>query len=125
MSSHSEIAARFFKAIETGDIDAIHDIYAPNAVIWHNTDGLESTRQENMQVLANFVRRFPERRYEERRLQIFPGGFVQQHELRGVRRDGTRLSITACLVCLVENERIVRLDEYFDSAALAPWLSDS
>ena len=35
------LAARFFAAIEAGDIDAIRAIYAPDARIWHNTDGIE------------------------------------------------------------------------------------
>lgn len=115
------LARRFFDAIERGDVDEVRSIYAPDAVIWHNTDGIETTPAENVAVLTAFVGRISERRYEARRLQAFPGGFVQQHVLTGVRRDGRRLQLPACLVCSVKDGRITRLDEYFDSAAVAPW----
>ncbi|MFO1354609.1 MAG: nuclear transport factor 2 family protein [Gammaproteobacteria bacterium] len=115
------LARRLFDAIERGSIDEVLEIYAPDAVIWHNTDGLETGPADNVAVLTAFVGRISERRYRDRRLKAFPGGFVQQHVLTGVRRDGRRLQLPACLVCKVENGRITRLDEYFDSAAVAPW----
>ncbi len=60
-----------------------------------------------------------ERVYDERRLTVFAGGFVQQHVLRAVRkRDGASVELAACLVCQVSDGRITRLDEYFDSAAV-------
>ena len=40
MSEHLDVAERLFKAIEAADIDAVREIYAPDAEIWHNTDGL-------------------------------------------------------------------------------------
>lgn len=115
------LAARFFDAIERGDIATVGEIYAPDAVIWHNTDQLAGTREENLAVLTAFIGRIEERRYEDRRVDVFPGGFVQQHVLTGRRRDGQRLRLHACLVCTVANGRITRLDEYFDSVAVAPW----
>jgi ketosteroid isomerase-like protein len=115
------LARRLFDAIERGSIDDVRDIYAPDAVIWHNTDGLETSPAENLAVLGAFVGRISERRYQERQLKVFPGGFVQQHVLTGLRRDGRRLRLPACLVCSVENGKITRLDEYFDSVAVAPW----
>lgn len=116
------VATRFFAAIEHGDIDTVRAIYAPDAVIWHNTDEHGSTVEENLQVLSDFVQRIRERRYENRRVEVFAGGFVQQHLLTGIRADGVRLRLPACLVCTVRNGRITRLDEYFDSVAVAPWL---
>ncbi len=117
------LATRFFDAIENGDSESVRQIYAADAVIWHNTDEMDTTVEQNVQVLADFVRRIRERRYENRRLEVFPGGFVQQHVLTGVRPDGMRLKLPACLVCKVAHGRITRLDEYFDSAAVAPWLA--
>jgi uncharacterized protein len=29
---------RFFAALEAGDIETVREIYAPDAVIWHNDD---------------------------------------------------------------------------------------
>lgn len=112
------VAARFFSAIEDGNIDEIRSIYAPAAIIWHNTDRAESTAVENLELLTAFVSRIRERRYENRRVEVFAGGFVQQHLFTGVRADGERIHLPACVICKVENSRITRLDEYFDSAAI-------
>ena len=113
--------ARFFDAIEAGDIDAVAACYADDVVVWHNTDRLASDKAENLEVLAGFVKRTPFRRYEDRRVAVFPGGFVQQHVLKSARRDGTPVALHAAIVCAVRDGRIVRLDEYFDSAELAAW----
>ena len=122
MTSQPEIhalAQRFFDAVEAGDIETVHGCYAPDARIWHNTDGAEQTRDDNARTLRGFARRISNRVYAERRLHVFDGGFVQQHELRGVRPDGVAVRLTACIVCAVENGQITRLDEYFDSAQVA------
>ena len=115
------LAQGFFDAIERGDVEAVGACYADDAVIWHNTDGLESTKAQNLEVLAGFVQRTPHRRYEDRRVAVFAGGFVQQHRLTSARRDGTPVALHAAIVCQVQDGRITRLDEYFDSAELAAW----
>ncbi len=125
MSSESDIRAlakRFFDAVEAGDIDTLYGCYAPDAKIWHNTDDAEQSRDDNAATLRGFVQRIPSREYANRRLEVFDGGFVQQHELRGVRTDGVAVRLTACIVCAVENGRITRLDEYFDSAQVAKFV---
>jgi ketosteroid isomerase-like protein len=122
MSSEPEIRAlakRFFDAVENGDIETLYNCYAADAKIWHNTDGAEQSRDDNAATLKGFVGRISNRVYGDRRLHVFEGGFVQQHELRGVRADGVAVRLTACIVCAVKDGRITRLDEYFDSAQVA------
>ena len=123
MSTEAEIRAlaqRFFDCVEQGDIDGLVACYAPDAKIWHNTDELEQGPEDNRKVLAGMVTRIADRLYDNRRVEIFPGGFVQQHVLRGTRvHDGGRVALPACVICAVEGGRITRLDEYFDSARVA------
>jgi len=123
MSSPDEIKAlakRFFDCVEAGDIDGLVACYAPGAEIWHNTDELIQGPQDNKKVLAGMVTRIVDRLYDDRRVEVFPGGFVQQHVLRGTRvQDGVRVHLPACIVCAVKDGRITRLDEYFDSARVA------
>jgi ketosteroid isomerase-like protein len=123
MSDDEEIRAlakRFFDCVEQGDIDGLVACYAPDAEIWHNTDERIQGPGENRAVLGGMVTRIVDRLYDERRVQVFPNGFVQQHVLRGTRKqDGVRLALPACIVCTVENGKITRLDEYFDSARVA------
>ena len=114
------LAKHFFDCVEAGDVDGLVACYAPDAKIWHNTDGLEQTPADNAKTLKGMVARIVDRLYDNRRLQVFPGGFVHQHVLRGTRaHDGVRVELPACIVCEVKDGKITRLDEYFDSAGVA------
>jgi ketosteroid isomerase-like protein len=113
------LATRLFDSIERGDIEAVSACYAPDLVVWHNFDGQEQRREDNLATLAGLIGRISERRYQNRRLNVFDGGFVQQHVLTGVRGDGVRVSLPGVLVGKVKNGRITRLDEYLDSAHVA------
>jgi len=115
------LATRFFDAIETGDIETVQTIYASDAIVWHNTDGVAQPVAENLKTLTNFIKFVPVRRYTDRRLDVFDGGFIEQHLLKGKLQNGKEVSLSACIVCRVQDGRITRLDEYFDSAALAAW----
>jgi hypothetical protein len=47
---------RFFAALEAGDIDTVREIYAPDALIWHNDDLVEQPVDENLKVLQGLHR---------------------------------------------------------------------
>ena len=114
------MAQRFFDAIEAGDIETMRESFTPDAEIWHNTDELIVTRDETAQTLTGMVARIKDRKYADRRLTTFPGGFVQQHVLTGKRvHDDGEVRLPCAIVCKVENGKITRLDEYFDSAHVA------
>jgi uncharacterized protein len=110
---------RFFGAVTSGDIDAVRACYARNAVIWHNTDGVEQSSEQNLAVLNWIAKNIKDFRYEEVRFQPTPGGFVEQHLTNGTAPSGKAFSISACIVCTVVDGRITRLDEYLDSAQAA------
>jgi uncharacterized protein len=115
-----EIAERLFKAIERGDVDAIRNIYSPDCKIWHNHDGQTQSPDENLRVLKWVIDNIEQRAYTEIRRQPTPTGFVQQHVMRGrLKSSGKQFALPACIVCIVENGRITRLDEYLDSAHVA------
>ena len=109
------LADRLFAAIEAGDIDAVRDLYAPDAVIWHNYDEVGQSPDENLTVLRWVVENLADRRYEEVRRHITDTGFVQQHVLR-FTRDGAPNEVPACLVATCSGDHITRIDEYLDSA---------
>ncbi len=123
MSANLELCEQLFSAIIRGDIDAVRAIYAEDAVIWHNNDGVEQSPDQNLRVLRWVVRNVKDLRYEEIRRHETPTGFVQQHVLRGTSPNGVVLEVPACIVCTVVDGRITRLDEYLDSAQIAPLTS--
>ena len=115
---HVQLLDRIIAAAEAGDPTDLFDIYAPDGVIWHNHDGIEQTVEENARTLRAIAKRVSDRRYTARRIQLFDGGVVQQHVLRGTNvRSGEPVELHACVVVTVNDEgRITRLDEYIDSA---------
>ncbi len=108
---------RIIAAAEAGDPADLLNIYAEDAVIWHNTDNREKPLSSNMKALAGMDKWVTNRKYTDRRMQIFDGGIVQQHILRGTQRStGEAVSLNAVVVVQVRDGKIVRLDEYLDSA---------
>ncbi len=113
------IAGRLFAAVEAGDIGAVRELYHDDVRIWHNTDGVAQTGEENLRTLGWMVEYLAERRYEEVSCQPTLTGFVQQHVLRVTTLTGTRVELPACMVVTLDDGCISRIDEYFDSAQLA------
>jgi uncharacterized protein len=116
-TTHLVLAARFFAAIESGDVATVEALYHPDARIWHNTDGLKQTRDQNMAVLRWMLRTLRAVTYDVGRRDALPDGFVQQHVLRAILPSGEALAMPACIVAKVEGEAIIRLDEYLDGRA--------
>src|SRR6478672_13565950 len=59
-----ELVIRFFAAIEAGDLGTLREIYAPDAVIWHNDDLLEQSVDDNLKVLQGLRRAVSGLRYD-------------------------------------------------------------
>src|SRR5688572_6249739 len=119
MSDVHELADRFFAAIEAGDIAAVRDIYAPDAEIWHNTDGLVQSPDDNARTLGWIAANLRDVSYTKVKRSATDDGFVQQHVLAATNRAGHRVEVPACIVTTVSDGHITRLDEYLDSASVA------
>jgi ketosteroid isomerase-like protein len=109
-------ADRFIDAIERGDVEAVRACYAPDARIWHNTDKVEQTVEQNLKSVAWFGRKLPKRNYRVLRREALKDGFLQQHVLEAEMPDGGLWSLSACVVVRMQGGLITRLDEYIDSA---------
>lgn len=113
------LAQRFFDAVEQGDVDFVGQCYSDDAMIWHNTDSVGTSREDNLRGLRGMVGRISDRVYDERKVEVFESGFLQQHVLHGTRKDGVRVELPACIICRLKDGKIALLDEYFDSAHVA------
>lgn len=113
--SRATVAA-FFSAIESGDVEAVRALYAPDAVIWHNDDLVEQTVEENLKVLGGLQRVASDLRYEIIRQADTGDGVLQQHILHGRLPDGQDFSLHVAIYVQVRDGRITRVEEYLDSA---------
>ncbi|MBM4245395.1 MAG: nuclear transport factor 2 family protein [Deltaproteobacteria bacterium] len=118
-----DFARRFFAAVERGDLDTVRGLYAPDAKIWTAQDPAERSPEENLAVLTWVKENVRNFRYEDVRCQPTPTGFVEQHVTCGTAPGGGEFRFPACLVVRVENGRVTRLDEYFDTAPMMAALS--
>ncbi|WP_227981955.1 nuclear transport factor 2 family protein [Nocardia spumae] len=114
------LAADFIAAVERGDTDEIAErIYAPDAIIWHNSDGVEMTVAQNLATLAWLSATLRDMRYEEVVRMPARDGYVQRHVLRGHCPGGEEITVRACFFVTVAGGRITRIEEYLDTAASA------
>lgn len=107
------IGERFFAGIETGNIADVRNCYADDAVIWHNNGEPDQTAEENCRLLAGLVDRTDRRSYNDRRIDYFEGGLVQQHVAYFEFKDGTSMRVKAACIFRIVDSKITRLDEYF------------
>ena len=112
-------AEHFVTSIERGDVDAVRACYHPDAKLWHNTDNVEQTVDQNMKLLDWYVKNMTNRQYRILRRTALEDGFLQMHVLEATRPDGQAFKLDACVVVKIENGLITRLDEYLDSAQTA------
>jgi ketosteroid isomerase-like protein len=115
-----EVARRLMQAIEQGDVAAVAELYADDMVGWRSFDRRELGKKSMVRVIEWLAKEVRDVHYEAIRVEPTPKGYVQQHVLHATAPDGTHVEAPACLVVEVRGGRISRLDEYIDSAAIAP-----
>ena len=114
-----DVVAAFFAALEAGDIETLREIYAPDAVIWHNDDLIEQPVEDNLKVLRGLHRVVSGLHYEIIRRVPAPDGVLQQHILRGRLPDGSDVALHAAMYLQVRDGHITRIEEYLDSGQRA------
>ncbi len=115
--ARAALADRLFHAIERGDVDAVRDCYADDAVIWHNFDDAEQNVADNLATLQWMVDRLAQRRYETLRREPLEGGLLSLHVLHGVTPGGDALAMHAAMVLTMADDKVTRIDEYLDPRA--------
>jgi ketosteroid isomerase-like protein len=119
----ASVADRLFSAIEAGDVDAVAAMWSDDIVVWHAGDELACDKDRAIRVIEWFVSVTADRHYDVLDRRFFGGGFVQQHVLHGLARDGTSYSLRIGIIIAVGRDGLItRIDEYFDPADLAPLL---
>jgi uncharacterized protein len=111
-----DVVVSFFAALEAGDIGTLREIYAPDALIWHNDDLLEQSVEDNLRVLQGLHRAVAGLRYDVIRRAAVTDGVLQQHVLRGTLPGGAEVELHAAMYLQVRDGRVTRIEEYLDSA---------
>ena len=113
------LADRMFTSIEAGDLDAVRETYDPGIVVWANFDDRAQDLERSLRVLGWLCSKLTDRRYEVKRRDVIPGGFLQEHVLHGTAPDGSAVAMPACIVAPVEAGLITRINEYLDPVGVS------
>jgi uncharacterized protein len=112
-----ELAAALMAAVQSGDVDAVEALYAPEIILWHTNDRVDQTSADSIRTLAWINKHMKGVRYEELRVAALDDGFVQQHVMRA---DSPKVDMPCMLRAWCANGRVTRIEEYFDSVDSAP-----
>ncbi len=111
-----KFAGDFFNAICRADKAFLEKTYAPDAVIWHNTDQVEKSAAASIDTIKWLIDNISDFRYENARTMPTPNGFVRLHICRGTHKStGRELCVPVACIAEVKNGRITHFEEYFDS----------
>jgi ketosteroid isomerase-like protein len=116
---HVEVAKRLIACVKSGDVDGVDRLYHDDIRVWRNVDERELVKKQALKIIG-ILSKLEGLAYQDLRIEPSESGFVQQHVLccKGPKGDDVR--VPSCVVARVDGDRIVRIDEYADSAAMAP-----
>ena len=111
-----DVAAALFEAIEAKRVDRVAALYADDVVVWHNFSNAEQSKSANLAVLEGLTRAVEDLHYEVIERLPLADRVMQRHNLRCRTKSGEEIVIPACIFVTVRGDRIVRIDEYLDTA---------
>jgi len=117
---HVILARQLTDRIQAGDVDGVAELYHDELTAWRSHDKRSLVRKQAIKVVEILGRQLQDLRYEDVRIQPTPEGFVQQHTMRCRSPRGEPVEAYVCMVASVRDGRIYHVDEYMDSAQMAP-----
>jgi ketosteroid isomerase-like protein len=120
------ILDRFFGSMQPCDTATLRDCLTEDAIVWHSFDRVMMRPEDVVKSWEGMATSFTERGVTDVRRQQTATGYVQQHLFVVRGKDGARKAWPVCIVVLISDGRIARLDEYIDlSAAFDPGEGDA
>ena len=124
-NTHHELAITFLTAIEEQDWTCLRRICVPGLLIWHNVDRENKIFFDYLPILVEFRRRAAGWKYRETGYWEAGNCFFRQSLLDVRSVDGVDLTVATFIIGEVTADRITRIDEYYNSADIAPLLEAS
>ena len=110
-----DVAAALFDAIEAKRVDRVEALYADDLAVWHNFSNAEQSKSANLAVLTGLTSAVDSLKYEVVERLALGDRVMQRHNLCCRTRTGEEIVIPACIFITVQDDRIVRIDEYLDT----------
>ncbi len=114
-------AARLLAALDTATVDPA--VIADGATAWHNFDEIDMPLEDTFGSVRMIREKVPDFRFDGQRFHTAGDVTVAQYTLRGTLPGGAEAAAPACLVVHTSGDRVTRIEEYLDTAQLAPILA--
>jgi ketosteroid isomerase-like protein len=115
---NTELCKALFDAFENGDEERVRALCTIDIQARQNNnppmdlDTLLDFSRAVLRVVKDF-------RYEDAKRSSTATGFVEEHYVRGILPDGSKLDVAVCVVADVNNGKVCHLREYLDLSAAA------
>jgi len=110
--------AQFWATVsEEHNVEKFATVLLDDFVMWYNFDPQDRTRQEFIETLKSAHAMFENQKNEDLKITLTEDGFVLQATMTGVL-DGQQISSPYCLIARIKDGKVIRGDEYFDTAKL-------
>lgn len=114
--NNQDIARTLFNAFMSGDNDSVKALCADN--IGARQNGGPAMSLDMLLAFAEQVRNITNNfRYENIVCSDTGNGFVEEHNVCATFKDGSEFLMPVCIVADIEDGKITRLSEYFDTGA--------
>lgn len=123
IDNNVQLAHQFFDALQNGDQKAMAGSLGDGATLWHNYDQIEMPFEAIVPGLVKVQALVHDFAYKNRKYASLADGALLQHSLSGTLADGRRLDVPMMVRIYIRDGKIVRFEEYLDSAAIAPLVS--
>jgi ketosteroid isomerase-like protein len=110
--------AQFWATVsEEHNVEKFATVLHDDFVMWYNFDPQDRTREEFIETLKSAHAMFENQKNEDLKITLTEDGFVLQATMTGVL-DGQQISSPYCLIARIKDGKVVRGDEYFDTAKM-------
>lgn len=116
-----KLTDEFFAAILRRDWADAESRIHPDARAMQNISGEEVGARDLLVSMRNLVESLASFAYENPRRIVSPDAVVEQHDVRMTRADGASVVLDVCILLRFGPDgKILRIDEYLDSAQVGP-----
>lgn len=120
-TTQSGPAARLLAALDAATVD--ESVITDDGKAWHNFDGIDMPIRDAFGSVTTIRTKVPDFRFDAPRYHEAGDTTTVQYTLRGTLPDGSEAAAPACLVVHTSGGRVTRIEEYLDTAQLAPILA--
>jgi len=121
----TQVADRFWNALDFGNLDEAVTCCHPEATTWHNFDQKLTNLEQSKAGWGGYIAAFSERATTKIHRNFIGDGFFQQHTLIVRRADGSQKAWDVCVIMRFKDGLIASLEEYIDRAGAYTPAADS